>query len=59
MTSFFLINYYQRWESYRNALVTLLTMRFGDLAIFLLLSCFYVYSYRGTVVCNLTQVRSF
>lgn len=39
---FFLINYNQAWESINNSMVTILTIRFGDFFIFLLLR-YYIY----------------
>lgn len=38
MTSFVLINYYQAWERYGNALATVLTIRLGDFIWFIILS---------------------
>lgn len=42
MRRFFLINYYQSWDSFNNSLVTLITMRFGDFIFFIVLSCVYI-----------------
>jgi len=37
VSRFFLINYYQRWERHNNSLVTLMTMRVGEVFLFITL----------------------
>lgn len=41
--SFFLINYYQSWDSYNNSLVTILTIRLGDFMFFIIFSIILIF----------------
>nr|QJQ35667.1 NADH dehydrogenase subunit 5 [Acrobeloides varius] len=58
ISSFFLINYYQSWESYNNSLVTLMTMRIGDYFFFIFLSVYLLGSYLGHMAMELMLLNS-
>ena len=58
ISRFFLINYYQSWESYNNSLVTLITIRIGDYFFFIFLSVYLLGSYLGHMAIELILLNS-
>lgn len=57
ISSFMLINYYQSWESYNNAIRTLITIRIGDYFLFLVLSSYLIFYYIGISTLIYNQVN--
>jgi len=42
VSRFFLINYYQRWERHNNSLVTLITIRVGEVFLLIIMRCVFM-----------------
>lgn len=54
---FLLINYYQAWDRYNNAVATVITIRIGDFILFLGLGFFMLNSYMGILTADVVVLE--